>query len=73
VQALAKVEALNPVAAGSGLMIKRAQNPLVRIAGRAEADMLRYASLFGCTPVARSRLAAGPFGQPPGIDGLLGG
>jgi P27 family predicted phage terminase small subunit len=73
-QALAKVEKLNPVTAGSGLVIKRAQNPLVRIASRAEADMLRYASQFGFTPVARSRLAAGPFGQPPGkLDDLLGG
>jgi P27 family predicted phage terminase small subunit len=72
VQALAKLEALNPVA--GGLMIKRAQNPLVRIAGRAETDMLRYASQFGFTPVARSRLAAGPFSQPPGKHAdVLGG
>jgi hypothetical protein len=28
--------------------------------------MVRYAGEFGLTPVARSRLAAGPFGQPPG-------
>ena len=73
-QALAKVEQINPAAAAAGLMIKRAQNPLVRIASRAEADMLRYASQFGFTPVARARLAAGPFGEPPGkFDGLLGG
>jgi P27 family predicted phage terminase small subunit len=71
-EALAKIEGLNPVPAG--LMIKRAQNPLVRIAGRAAADMVKYASQFGFTPVARSRIAAGPFNQPPGkLDGLLGG
>jgi P27 family predicted phage terminase small subunit len=70
-EALAKMEKLNPVAA---LMIKRAQNPLVRIAGRAAADMVKYASQFGFTPIARSRIAAGPFNQPPGkFDGLLGG
>src|SRR6266478_3776145 len=62
-EALAKMERLNPVA---GLMIKRAQNPLVRIAGRAAADMVKCASQFGFTPVARSRIAAGPFNQPPG-------
>ena len=71
-EALAKIEGLNLVPAG--LMIKRAQNPLVRIAGRAAADMVKYASQFGFTPVARSRIAAGPFNQPPGkFDGLLGG
>ena len=69
-EALAKIEGLNSVPAG--LMIKRAQNPLVRIASRAAADMV--ASQFGFTPVARSRIAAGPFNQPPGkFDGLLGG
>jgi phage terminase small subunit len=47
---------------------------LVRIAGRAGADMVKYASQFGFTPVARSRIAAGPFNQPPGkFCGLLGG
>jgi P27 family predicted phage terminase small subunit len=70
-EALAKLKELNPVPAG--LMIKRAQNPLVRIAGRAAADMVKYASQFGFTPVARARIAAGPFNQPPGkFDGLLG-
>jgi P27 family predicted phage terminase small subunit len=71
-EALAKLEELNPVPAG--LIIKRAQNPLVRIAGRAAADMLKYACQFGFTPVARARIAAGPFNQPPGkFYGLLGG
>jgi hypothetical protein len=35
--------------------------------------MVKYASQFGFTPVARARIAAGPFNQPPGkFDGLLG-
>jgi len=45
-----------------------------RVAREAAADMVRYASEFGMTPVARARLAAGPHGEPPGggkFDGLL--
>jgi P27 family predicted phage terminase small subunit len=34
------------------------QNPLVGIARRAQADMVRYASEFGMTPSARSRVHA---------------
>jgi P27 family predicted phage terminase small subunit len=46
-----------------GLMIKTAkgnivQNPLVGTANKAKADMMRYASEFGMTPSARSRLGA---------------
>ena len=63
-----------------GLMIRSADggrkaNPLVRIASQAADDMIAVAGLFGMTPVARSRLAAGIYGQPPGpskFDGLLG-
>src|SRR5262249_21033382 len=50
-----------------------ARNPLVKIASSAADAMLRFASEFGLTPVARARLAAGPF-QPLGggrFDGLL--
>src|SRR5262249_36482055 len=41
---------------------------------RHSADLMRVAGEFGLTPVARSRLAAGIHGQPPGgeFDGLLG-
>jgi P27 family predicted phage terminase small subunit len=64
---------------GAGLMIRgpygnATQNPLVRIASTAASEMLRHASEFGLTPVARARIAAGPFSQPQGgkFDGLLG-
>jgi len=44
-----------------GLMIKTSngnaiQNPLVGIANKAMADMVRYAAEFGMTPSARSRI-----------------
>jgi P27 family predicted phage terminase small subunit len=65
----------------SGLMVKtavgdsRRRNPLVKIAADAAGDMVRYAGLFGMTAIARSRLVAGVYGQPPGgkFDGFLGG
>jgi P27 family predicted phage terminase small subunit len=65
----------------SGLMIKDVssnaqQNPLVRVAARAARDMVRYASEFDLSPVARARLAAGPYGdgtRPSKFDDLLGG
>lgn len=49
-------------------------NPLVRIASRAANDMVRFATEFGLTPVARARIAAGVGGLPgPNkFDGLLG-
>jgi P27 family predicted phage terminase small subunit len=34
-------------------------NPLLKIAASAASDMVRYASEFGFTPAARSRIAAG--------------
>jgi|SRR5262245_6987663 len=34
-------------------------NPLILIARNAAADMTRYAVEFGCTPIARRRIAAG--------------
>jgi P27 family predicted phage terminase small subunit len=76
-------EALERVAtrdeAMRGLLIKTQdgnvrRNPLVKIAADAAEDMLRFAGEFALTPVARSRLAAGICGQPPGsskFDGLL--
>jgi P27 family predicted phage terminase small subunit len=49
------------------------RNPLVKIAADAAADMVRFANEFGLTAVARSRLAAGVYGQPGPrkFDGLL--
>lgn len=77
------VETLNGMAerdpATHGLLVKRisdgnpTRNPLVRIAGDAAADMVRFAGEFGLTPVARGRIgAAGYEPPPPGkFDGLL--
>jgi P27 family predicted phage terminase small subunit len=67
-EALAKIVARDE--ATSGLLIKGTdgnarRNPLVKIASDAAEDMLRFASEFGFTPVARSPLAAGVYGQPP--------
>jgi len=42
------------------------QNPLVRIAAASANVMIRFAREFGLMPLARTRLAAGPLGQPPG-------
>lgn len=35
------------------------QNPLVGVANKAKADMVRFAAEFGMTPAARSRVEAG--------------
>ena len=62
----------------SGLMIKTTngnaiQNPLVGVARRAAADMVRYASEFGLTPSARARLALNPHAPKKSrFDGLIG-
>lgn len=39
------------------------QNPLVGIANKAMADMVRYAAEFGMTPSARSRIAGAADGE----------
>jgi phage terminase small subunit len=55
-----------------GLMVKRAsdgnpmRNPLVAIASNAASDMLRYASEFGLTALARSRIGSGGGYETPG-------
>jgi P27 family predicted phage terminase small subunit len=64
-------------AATSGLLVKSAvgdarASPLVKVAAAAADRMLRCAGEFGLTPVARTRLAAGPFNQPPS-GGKFGG
>ena len=76
-EALAKMVANDPVT--GGLLNKTkygdaAQNPLVSIARKHAADMVRYAGEFGLTALARSRLAAVTNVPPPGggkFDGLL--
>jgi P27 family predicted phage terminase small subunit len=77
-ETLAKMAANDPVT--GGLLIKTkygdvAQNPLVSITRKHAADMVRYASEFGLTALARSRLAAGTDAPPPHggkFAGLLG-
>ena len=76
-------EALALMASGDqvthGLLVKGSDgvtaNPLVGIAHRAAADMVRYAGEFGMSPSARARIAAGPFESqtPSKFAGLLGG
>jgi P27 family predicted phage terminase small subunit len=79
------VETLNGMAerdaTTGGLLVKRVsdgnpqRNPLVAIAASAASDMVRYASEFGLTPLARGRIASGGSYEPPPskFDGLLGG
>lgn len=43
------------------------QNPLVGTANKAMADMVRYATEFGMTPSARSRVDANPPGSPDSL------
>lgn len=63
---MAKKDALT-----GGLLVKTTngnaiQNPLVGIANKAMADMMRYAAEFGMTPSARSRIhAEAPQEQDP--------
>jgi P27 family predicted phage terminase small subunit len=62
----------------AGLIVKTqsggaAANPLVLIADRACRDMVRYASEFGLTPAARSRISATEAVGAGKFDGLLAG
>jgi P27 family predicted phage terminase small subunit len=78
-EALARIAANDPVM--SGLMVKARngtpmQNPLAITASKAASDMIRYASEFGLTPAARSRIAAGVYNEGNKVgkfDGLLAG
>ena len=60
-----------------GLLVKvkeghSRRSPLVQIAASAAADMLRYASEFGMTPAARTRISAGVGREPAGkFDGRI--
>lgn len=75
-EALARMAEADPVT--HALLIKSTdgnprRNPLVKIAADAADDMVRYASEFAMTPIARSRLAAGIGGQPPAGRGKFDG
>jgi P27 family predicted phage terminase small subunit len=77
-EAFARMAANDPVMNGQLIKTKygdAAMNPLVSIARKHAADMVRYGSEFGLTALARSRLAAGGYAPPPSggkFDGLLG-
>lgn len=71
---LAGMAARDPVT--DGLLIRTIagdarQNPLVRIARNAAADLLMFAGQFGMTPAARARIAAGIGPEPPSKFGDL--
>jgi P27 family predicted phage terminase small subunit len=75
-EALARIAANDP--ATYGLLMKGSsgavQNPLVKISRDAAEAMIHCASLFGFSPAARARIAAGVAYEPPGggkFDGLL--
>jgi P27 family predicted phage terminase small subunit len=76
-EALAKMAEKDPVTGGmliKGSLGDARVNPLARVAANAASDMVSFAAQFGMTAAARARIAAGPFGQPPGggkFDGLL--
>ena len=75
-ETLVKIAANDPVM--HGLMIKRdttvGVNPLIHVARKSAADMVRYASEFGLTPAARARIAAGVGDHPQSkFAGLLAG
>jgi P27 family predicted phage terminase small subunit len=51
-------------------------NPLIGVARRAADQMIAFAGQLGATPIARTRLAAGVLGGPPGdgkFEGFLRG
>jgi P27 family predicted phage terminase small subunit len=49
------------------------QNPLIGIANKAAADMVKYATEFGMAPAARARLGISHEGKKKGkFDGLMG-
>jgi P27 family predicted phage terminase small subunit len=66
-EALAGMAANDPVMRGLLVKSKRGaaiENPLVYIARKAAAEMVRYAAEFGFTPASRSRINGG-FSPPP--------
>lgn len=79
IKALANVRSRDPTTLGimfmgsSGTMMA---NPIQFAAERAAKNMVRYASEFGCTPAARSRIAAAEDadgGKKAKFSGLLAG
>ena len=76
-EALAKMRERDPLTAAIMLKTRNGNampNPLLIAANKAASDMIRYASEFGLTPAARSRIAAAhvEVGKPK-FAGLLAG
>jgi len=76
-EALAKMRERDPLTAAIMLKTRNGNampNPLLVAANKAASDMIRYASEFGLTPAARSRIAAAhvEVGKPK-FAGLLAG
>jgi P27 family predicted phage terminase small subunit len=76
-ETLARMAVNDPITNGQLIKTKygdAVQNPLVSIARKHAADIVRFASEFGLTSLARTRISAGPNApKPPGkFDGLLG-
>jgi P27 family predicted phage terminase small subunit len=79
-QAFKRWRTAEELLASTGALMVRAKkngeavpNPLISMADKAAAAMVRYASEFGLTPAARSRITAGiAEGRKVGkFDGLL--
>jgi P27 family predicted phage terminase small subunit len=75
-ESLARMAANDPITNGQMIKTKygeAVQNPLVSIARKHAADLVRYASEFGIGPLARTRISVGPnTPKPPGkFEGLL--
>ena len=73
-RALAEMAKRDP--AFFGVLVKTSKgtpihNPLLCIATRAQADMVRYAGEFGMTPSARSRVRANPHATQDPADGFF--
>src|SRR5215472_3626802 len=70
-EALARMVNNDPIM--HGFLIRRsngeaATNPMVLAARRAAQEMLRFASEFGMTPIARARIASGVVGENKGAS-----
>jgi phage terminase small subunit len=75
-ESLTRMQANDPIMNSMIIRTKygdAAMNPMVNIARKHASDVIRYASEFGLTPVARTRLAAGGYepSMPGKFDGLL--
>jgi P27 family predicted phage terminase small subunit len=74
-EALARVAEDDPAFGGLVVRTRKGNamvNPLYWTARGAASDLVQIAGEFGFTPVARARIAAGPFGPPDAPSKFLG-